>query len=251
MSDPNATPPPAPDSTPAARSPGRVLSSPWVWMTLASALLGASGGVRAWQDYRFATVQDRVEAPPFPLNDLPKTLGEWRVVEGGEARLAPEVARVAGCSDHVIRTYNNATTGVSLVVLVLYGPAQNVFGHRPEVCYPSAGYQVVEEAIRRTIARGAGPPAEFRSAVFARQRDQQRGREEVYYSFRHGERWAPDMAQFWKDFRHHPSMFKVQVQRPVAASERRALENPTEQFLARLLPEIDRRVAHTPRGPEG
>ena len=151
----------------------------------------------------------------------------------------------------MMRTYSNATTGVSVVALIIFGPAQAVFGHRPEICYPSAGYQMVDAAMLRTVPNALGSPAAFRSEVFARQRDQRRWREEVYYSFRHGDQWSPDVERFWKDFRHHPSMFKIQVQRPVVATERRTLNNPTEQFLALLLPEIERRVAQSSQGREG
>jgi len=226
---------------------GASVSSPWVWMTLACVFLGVSGGVRSWQDRRFSIVQSQVETAPFPLKDLPRTLGEWRVLDGGETSLDPEVARVAGCSDHVVRAYSNRSTGVTLSVLILFGPAQAVFGHRPEVCYPSAGYQPDDEASLHMISNGSGPRAEFRSQVYSRRREQRHWREEVFYSFRHGDRWFPDTQRFWKDFRRHPSMFKVQVQRPVTESERRVLNNPTEQFLTLLLPEIERRIAQ-PQG---
>ena len=81
------------------------------------------------------------------MKDLPQTLGDWRRQEGSEIKLDPEIARIAGSTDHVIRTYSNATTGQSLSVLILFGPAQIVYGHRPEICYPSAGYGPVEETL--------------------------------------------------------------------------------------------------------
>jgi hypothetical protein len=224
-------------------------------MTLACALLGASGAARAWQDYRFATVQNAVSVPPFPLKDLPQTLGEWRAQDGGETSLDPRIARIAGSSDHVIRTYTNVTTGQSLSVLILFGPAQIVYAHRPEVCYPSAGYQPVAETLTRPIPNGSGPPAEFFAQVYSRPRERQRTTQEVYFSFRHGNRWSPDPGQFWKAFRHHPSMFKVQIQRLLTGSElstaRREQDNPTEQFLALLLPQIERRADQASPNPGG
>ena len=143
--------------------------SPWTWMVLACLLLGGSGGVHAWQDHRFATIQGRVESAPFALKDLPMTLGddEWGVRDGAQRTLDPEVARVAGCTDSVIRTYTNSTTGVSLTVLILFGPARDVFSHVPEVCYPAAGYALAEAPLLRSVVNGAGPPAEFRTEVFA------------------------------------------------------------------------------------
>ncbi len=218
--------------------------SPWAWMLLACALLGASGGVRAWQDYRFGTALKQSEAPPFPLKDLPKVLGDWRSREGTEEKLDPEVARVAGCSDHVIRTYMNRTTGVSVTLLVLYGRADEVSYHLPVTCYPAAGYGAVEMPEMREIP-GDHTPALFRSEVFARG-GSARVRAEVYHAFLHGGRWIPDARGSWKEFRHHPSMFKVQTQRVVAERERRNVNNPSEQFLAVLLPEIERRLSPSP-----
>jgi hypothetical protein len=247
-SDLSASPP---DSPPAPRSRGRLASSPWVWMTLACVLLGASGGVRAWQDYRFATVESEGKNCPFPLKDLPKTLGnDWHLEDGGESNLDPKVAQVAGCTDSLIRTYRNATTGVSVTALILFGPGKTLAGHTPEICYPSAGYRMVADPSVRAVASSPGPATEFRSEVFARDQGQRIWREEVYYSFRHGDRWSPDGQRFWKEFRHRPAMLKVQVQRTVSDHERRDVNNPTEDFLALLMPEIERRVALAQVGRE-
>ena len=251
--DPQATPPPPVENPPASRAQGGPLSSLWVWMMLACMLLGASGGVRAWQDHRFATVQNDVVVSPFALKDLPQTLGDWRAEVGSDASLDPEIARIAGSSDSVMRTYTNTATGQSLTVLVLFGPAHIVYAHQPAVCYPAVGYRPIAETLTRSVANGSGPPAQFSSQVYARPKDLQQGRQEVFFSFRHGNRWSPDPV--WKDFRHHPAMYKVQTQRLVTESEsstgRREQDNPTEQFLALLLPEIERRAAQAPRNSEG
>lgn len=217
--------------------------SVWAWTALTCALLGTSGGVRAWQDHRFSSAKEKIEAAPFPLRELPRTFGDWHVQDGAEKNLDPEIARVAGCTDNLIRSYTNATTGVSLTVLVLFGPAEAVFGHRPEICYPAAGYRMVSEPSPTEVAIDSLPTAVFRSEAFARERESRLGREEVHYSFRHGERWSPDVAQFWKDFRHHPSMFKIQVQRAVSAGEQLEVDNPSEQFLKMFVPEVELRLA--------
>ena len=250
-SDLSATPVSTPDSPPTPRSRGRLASSPWIWMTLACILLGTSGGVRAWQDYRFATVQDQGKACPFPLKDLPEKLGnEWRLEEGGESQLDPKVKQVAGCTDSLIRTYRNATTGVTVTTLILFGPGKEVAGHTPEICFPAAGYRSVAEPSSHSVANGSGSAAEFRSEVFARDQEHQSRREEVYYSFRHANRWSPDAQRYWKDFRHQPAIFKVQVQRPVSANEWRTVNNPSEQLLALLMPEIESRITQAQKGQD-
>ena len=89
------------------------------WCLIGCLLMGISGGVRAWQDSRFATVEMEGQKCPFDLKDLPTTLGNvWQLQEGGEKELDDQVKRVAGCSDSLIRSYRNSTTGVSLTVLI-------------------------------------------------------------------------------------------------------------------------------------
>jgi hypothetical protein len=227
------------------RDGSAAIRSPWVWMILASALLGASGGARAWQDSRFGAALKQSDVPPFPLKELPYELGCWKARQGSETRLDPEIARIAGCSDHLIRTYTDQTTGVSLVLLVLFGRSSEVAMHTPQVCYPSAGYAPVEAPMVRPIP---GLTALFRSEVFAKGVG---GREEVHHSFLFNHQWIPEASGAWKQFRHHPSMFKVQVQRHVAENERRGVNNPTEEFLKVLLPEIEGRLSSTQTGQDG
>jgi hypothetical protein len=237
--------PTVPDPVVADRSPRAVMRSLWTWMALAVVLIGASGAVRAWQERRFASVEALVEKAPFDLGALPRTLGngDWRLRDGGESTLDPEVAQVAGCTDSLIRTYTNAASGVSLTALILFGPSKDVFAHVPEVCYPAAGYRMVDDPILREIPIGTGPAAAFRAELYTKQKAVQRWRNEVYYSFRHGDRWIPDPEKHWKEFRRSPSMFKVQVQRAVSETERRDVKNPSEEFLELLVPEIERRIA--------
>ena len=35
---------------------------------------------------------------PFPLADLPRSMGSWRITEGSEVQLDPEIAQIAGSS---------------------------------------------------------------------------------------------------------------------------------------------------------
>lgn len=216
-------------------------TSPWLWMTLAVSFLAASGGVRAWQDARFGAASKGASTPPFSLKSLPTSVGAWRAIDGTEQTLDPRVARIAGCSDHVIRTYVHEATGVQVTAMVLYGNAEAVSGHTPEVCYPSAGYGLADGPTARDVALGESK-ASFRSCLFARGGEESSAREEVYCSFRHDGRWFADVENHWKVFRHRPSMYKVQTQRRVAYGEHRDLDNPTEAFLRELVPALERRL---------
>src|SRR6478752_2231905 len=88
---------------------GRVLTitkSPWSWMVITCVLLGISGGIRTWRERQFQTIEREGSACPFPLKELPYVMGNWKAIEGSETQLDPEIARIAGSSDHVIRSYS-------------------------------------------------------------------------------------------------------------------------------------------------
>src|SRR5262245_27212472 len=127
-SEVNAQPRPAPGSRPRPE---------WTWILLVGMFLGLSRGFRYWRDWQFQALSKESKSSPFPLKDLPKALGEWHSVEGLETKLDPQIARIAGSSDHLIRTYLNQTSGETVVVMVLYGLAELISTHTPAVCYPA------------------------------------------------------------------------------------------------------------------
>lgn len=228
--------------------------SPWVWMILACLLLAASGAIRISQEQRFHIAAAAVETPPFPMKDLPEVLGHWRM-QGEEQKLAEETIEVAGCSDYMARSYVDDRTGVALSVLVAFGPAERVFPHPPTVCFPSFGYTAATGAQSHVVEASsqanesddaletADGPVRFESVVYSKPTGGGAELVEVYYSFRHAGQWSPHASNTQKQFRHQPAMFKVQVQRPIAPREAGAQNSPIEDFLAELVPEIERRLA--------
>ena len=100
-----------------------------LWVALVCLLLGASGGIRYWRDAKFQVLSKEGEVPPFPLREFPTILGDWHAEEGSDRTLEPEVARIAGSSDSIERTYINEKSGERVVVLILYGLAAIVWPH--------------------------------------------------------------------------------------------------------------------------
>ena len=115
----------------------------WRWIALVCMLLVISGAIRYWRDWQFQSLSRESEMPPFPLNEFPKELGSWRAFEGSEATLEPDIARIAGASDYLIRTYVDEKSGESAVVMIIYGLAYRVWPHIPDVCYPANGFKSV------------------------------------------------------------------------------------------------------------
>jgi len=210
-------------------------------MAITCAILGASGGLRFWRDQQFRSLVEESAACPFPLKDLPESLGRWRAAEGSDTKLDPKVARIAGSSDHLLRSYVEEKTGDRVSVMVLYGRAEDAYSHTPEVCYPAAGYQTLMRPVDHEISLpGSTTPVHFRSGTYTRRGAGIVEYEEVYYTFLHNGEWMPDTGSRWKMFRYHPGIFKLQLQRSVTELSD---HSPTESLLKELIREINGRIA--------
>jgi len=226
-----------------------VLSQPaakleWRWMALICLLLVISGAIRYVRDWQFQSLSRGSEVPPFPLSEFPKEIGSWRMKAGSEETLEPDIARIAGASDHMVRTYVDEKSGESAVVMILYGLAAKVFPHVPEVCYPANGLMPVSGSKDIEIqVPGTAINVPFRTQSFLRNTAGQRDYREVYHSFRNAGAWEIDQAKNWKTFRYHPAMFKVQVQYQGSSSDVAGENDSVKQLLGLVVGEIERRVA--------
>ncbi len=224
-------------NAPVSPSARGVTGATWGRVALACVILLASGGVRWWQTQRFNTLLNLGKESPFPLEELPLNLGPWR---GEPAQLDPKIAESTGSTDYTLRRYVNQTTGVKVDVIILYGPATAMFIHKPEICYPNAGFDQVDAASERTVQvdRLSAP---FRSLVYARGEAGQIERQEVYYSWRINGHWTPEAGTV-KQLERIPGMYKVQLSRGVTMQERRDVGNPCEALLEALLPALEQRI---------
>jgi hypothetical protein len=233
---PSAIPSPASD-TPALRTSALSVIA---WSILGCLLLVGSGVARVFQERRFDQEKGYLETCPFPLKDIPVRIGGWRLIEGGESALDPMTLRITGATNNLMRVYIDDLTGVVLQVLVLFGPAEPVAPHTPEICFPASGYTPVDEPADRVIKDASGKTYVFRSGVFAKSGGRAMIREEAYYSFRLNGQWSPHMPTRFP--RKNPGIFKIQIQRRVGNSERRDQDEPIEQFLSLLMAEIEGRI---------
>jgi Protein of unknown function (DUF3485) len=218
--------------------------SPWALMIATCLLLATSGGVRFWRAGQFETIARENERCPFALNEFPKILGTWRMDEGATPELDAQIARIAGANAHLLRNYIDQKSGAVVLVLILYGNANSVFGHSPEICYPANGYQLATPpgiADHQFSGSTSQFPVRFRSAIFGKNVGATNRYEEVYYTFRHNEHWLPEVANQWKLFRYHPGMFKVLLQRPT--TELSTANSPAESLLREIVREVDVRIA--------
>ncbi len=228
------------------RSTAKYLMSPWALMIATCLLLATSGGVRFWREGQFETIARENEKCPFALNEFPKILGTWHMDEGTTPQLDPQIARIAGANASWLKNYIDQKSGAVVLVLILYGNANSVFGHSPEICYPANGYQlatppgVADHQFSDSTSRF---PVRFRSAIFGKNVGATTRYEEVYYTFRHNERWLPEVADQWKLFRYHPGMFKILLQR--LTTDLSTQNSPTESLLRAIVREVDVRIAQS------
>lgn len=250
---PSAAGVPATASVPDAEKP---IKPPWRWMTIAMVLLGGAIGVRHWQEARFTREEETgIEVLPFDLETLPMLVGPYRAQEGLDARLDPATVRYAGGLKSLLRTYTDESTGVRLMVLVLYGRADSVVEHVPELCYNGAGYGQISKSDLRDIKFASPDGTDTRSATFMVGRFQKALaggavlRDEAYHSFRYRNRWSTENPVQGHN-RRPIGIFKIQVQRKLGETEyredrgrKRGVVNPTEEFLAEFLPAFEAQMA--------
>jgi hypothetical protein len=214
-------------------------TSPRIWTAITCMLLAISGGLRVVRDWGFSSKADAAKQSPFPLNDLPTSLGDWRMIKGGE--LDPEIAQTAGASDHIIRNYVNDKTGETVCALVLYGLAGYQLQHLAEHCYHSSGFTAVApmKDFERKPA-GSGKVVGYRGGVFTKKTGIADEFVEVIYSFETGGDWVGDPSEKTRTFRHYPGMYKIQLARQV--NELGIESSPSKSLLEELVKEIDKRL---------
>jgi hypothetical protein len=197
--------------------------------------------MRYWRDRQFSSLETNSKASPFPIRELPESLGTWRSVPGSDQKLDEITASVAGASDHILRAYTDSASGETVSVLALYGLATSVFAHTPDACYPSAGYQPAVPATDREFSlRDFSSPVRYRVSHFVRTVGGVSQYKEVFCSFLYDRKWLPEVASHWKSFRYHPGMFKIQIERSTSAVA--SEDNPTESLLKEAIQAIESRI---------
>ena len=214
--------------------------SPWIWLAVTCAILSVSGGIRYWRDQQFRNLAIEHANCPFKLDEFPTELGTWHAEEGMDAQLDPETARIAGSKQHLIRVYRDGKTGETATVLLLYGAADSVFAHSPDVCYPASGFRPFGggPVDRKLTTATSATPAVFRTSYFKKTVSGLDQYWEVFCTFRHNGQWLNDLASRWKMFRANPAMFKIQIQRQTSGLI--TDDSPTESLLKGIIDEVDR-----------
>jgi hypothetical protein len=231
--------------SPARALKGRIAGaavSPLGWFSITCLLVGTAGGIRAARDWQFASLANESATCPIALDQLPKVLGSWQLIEGRESQLDPEIAKFAGANQHVLREYQDQN-GNTASVLVLYGLAMSLFAHTPEICYPTKAYRKIQVVDREIPVRGSTAPAHYQLGIYAKMVGGLPQFTAASHMFLHNGEWIPEVQSRWKMFRAHPGMFKIQIDRKVYDTSTEI--DPAESLMVAIAEDVNRRVAES------
>ncbi len=104
---------------------------------LAAAILVISGAGYRKLAAHYARPSDSVAIPPGTLGGIPLEMGGWM---GSDRSLDERVVNATDTDDHINRVYQRFGTE-AVALFVGYGVnLRDLAPHRPEVCYPGAGW---------------------------------------------------------------------------------------------------------------
>jgi hypothetical protein len=107
--------------------------------------------------------------------------------------------------------------------------------HRPEHCYRGAGYDLLADPIRCTIA--GERPAECWTTRFRKEEPSGDVTLRIFWAWFDGERWrAPDSPRL--AFAHLSALYKLYAIRELPARPERPEQDPTLDLLRQLLPAL-------------
>lgn len=106
-------------------------------------LLTAGVGYRALSA-RLMRAPEQIHLTPGALKCLPVDFGDWT---GRDQSIDEAVLKRADVDDHLMRFYQRGTDRATVALWIAYGiRARDLMPHRPEVCYPGAGWSLQSHA---------------------------------------------------------------------------------------------------------
>jgi EpsI family protein len=78
-----------------------------------------------------------------PLDDLPKTIGEWR---GHDEPIEKSIRDILNADKLLSRTYLGPNPDYPIGLWIVYRKfGRREFAHRPEMCYPATGWEITKK----------------------------------------------------------------------------------------------------------
>lgn len=121
--------------------------------------LAGLGGIALTQ----ATASEPRQIDPLQ-QIIPERLGQWSRSPLGDLRLPRGEDAEGGVYDQVLTRYYTSPTALPIMLLIAFSGSQSVDAsiHRPEVCYPAAGFELGESTLV-TVPAPPGPAISARA----------------------------------------------------------------------------------------
>jgi hypothetical protein len=171
------------------------------------------------------------------LESLPMVLGDWTAIS---RELPARELAMTGAAGYINRLYTNSSKGLSISVLLLSGLPGDISTHTPEVCYPGAGYYL---ATPDAFALTYGSPeqkAELRTAVAIRG-GANPSVLRIFWVWKGSKGWSAPEQPRWT-FASESVLSKLYIVRQTEGVAIDPKNDPSNEFIKVLLPELDRAV---------
>jgi hypothetical protein len=176
------------------------------------------------------------------LERVPLRIGEW---QGHPQEVDDESYARAGAAGYWLRRYVHLRSGQAVSVILMCGRAGPMAVHAPDVCYRSAGFEVVAGPEPYRVSGPAGPH-EWR-ALWVRQPGPVPVALRVIWAWSANGDWrAPDHPRLV--FRGAPALYKLYLLREMTRADAGTADDPCPEFLSALLPEL-RQTLFPPAAP--
>lgn len=210
-------------------------------------LLVGTALVHGWWTQRWRRMPG-LEVAIERLEGVPDRVGKW---QAAPVSLPPEFLAQAGAEGDRLQRWTAPGTSTSFQTLLLCGRPGPLSVHRPEHCYPGAGYDLRGARVRYQV-RGpdGGTGAEFFTARFVKEDVTGSRTLRIFWSWHDGTSWrAPDYPR-WA-FAPLPYLYKLYVIREVQHRYETLDDDPSVLFLRQLLPHLSAALAAAEPAPPG
>ena len=192
-----------------------------------------SGLVHGSWTNRWETSQE-LELAVSRCERLPMLLGDWRGRESPADTCAIKAAGLDGC---LSRQYENRKSGATVSLLLVCGRPGPVSVHTPDICYPGAGYEMVQERPVRFSGGSTAQRAEFLGADFVNDQSFPPDRLRVHWSWTATGNWGvpanPRIA-----FASHRYLYKMYLVTHVVGESPSFDDERVNEFLGVLIPAL-------------
>jgi len=182
------------------------------------------------------------EAADLLEKRFPIRFGNWEYVQDIEGD--PKELERAGAVGHVSRLFRNIDTKEQVSAFVVCATPHDASGHTPDRCYPGAGFEIAEAEHRQSIRLEDGRTAETFTGTFRKGGTTLR----VYWTYGVDGKWvAPQIARI--ELAEVAAVNKLYAIIDESRTTKARAMATCDEFLASLLPELDRSLARTQEKP--